>query len=58
MNAKINGNNSVQQKDINWSYLIRGKLARTHININTMIQVLNPKTTPDIKPSKNEPYRP
>ena len=41
--ANINGNKTVQQNVINWSYLIRGKLARVHIKVKTNIQVLIPK---------------
>lgn len=36
----INGNSFVQQKDINWSYRILGKLALTQINENIKIIVL------------------
>jgi ubiquitin-protein ligase len=49
--AKIKGNNTVQQKLINWSYLILGKLALVHINVNTKAQVLTPKEIPDKPPS-------
>ena len=35
----ISGNNFVQQKDINWSYRILGKLALTQINENIKIIV-------------------
>jgi hypothetical protein len=37
------GNNIVQQNDINWSKRILGKLALAHINVKTIIHVLNPK---------------
>ena len=36
----INGNSFFQQKDINWSYRILGKLALTQINENIKIIVL------------------
>jgi hypothetical protein len=41
--AKIIGNNIVQQKDINLSNRILGNEALTHIKINIIKQVLNPK---------------
>ena len=44
------GNNIVQQKDINWSNLILGKEALTHMKINTIIEVLTPKTKLNNKP--------
>ena len=44
MKAITTGNKTVQQNDINWSNLIRGKEALTHMNINIIIQALNPIT--------------
>ena len=49
-NAIIRGNNTVQQKDINWSKRILGKEALTHIKVNIRIHVLKPKLKPLIKP--------
>lgn len=40
------GNNTVQQKDINWSKRILGKDARTHTKVNIRAQDLNPKERP------------
>ena len=40
--AKTNGNNIVQQYDINWSKRILGKLALAQIKTNIMIKVFNP----------------
>lgn len=48
INAITIGNNTVQQKDINWSYLIRGKDARDHMNTKIIIQALSPITIPPI----------
>lgn len=45
------GSNIVQQKDINWSKRILGKLALTHIKIKIRIQDLKPKTIPQSIPS-------
>ena len=45
MKANNIGNNTVQQNDINWSKRILGKEALAHININIIIQALNPITT-------------
>ena len=45
-NAITIGNNTVQQKDINWSKRILGKDALAHINTNIIIQDL----TPNVKP--------
>ena len=51
--AITNGNRTVQQKDINWSNLILGKEALTHIKIKISIFVFIPKIklykTPSIK---------
>jgi len=38
------GNNTVQQKDINWSKRILGNEALAHIKINIIIELLNPST--------------
>ena len=43
INANNIGNKTVQQKDINWSNLILGNEALTHIKINTIIDVFIPK---------------
>ncbi len=42
--AITTGNKTVQQNDINWSKRILGKEALAHININIIIQALNPIT--------------
>ena len=44
------GNNTVQQKDINWSNRILGKDALTQININTIIELFTPKVILDNSP--------
>ena len=49
--AKSKGNNSVQQNAISWSNRIRGREARTQINVNTRALDLIPKTKPEINPS-------
>lgn len=43
--AITTGSKTVQQKDINWSKRILGKEALAHININIIVQALNPITT-------------
>jgi hypothetical protein len=43
INANKIGNNTVQQKDINWSKRILGNEALTHININIIIELFIPK---------------
>jgi hypothetical protein len=48
INAITIGNKTVQQYDINWSYLIRGKEALAQMNINIIIQALSPITIPPI----------
>ena len=48
MNATTIGNNTVQQKDINWSKRILGKLALTQIKVKTISDVLVPKIKPEI----------
>ena len=53
MNAIIIGNNTVQQYDISWSKRILGKEALTHMNINIIIQVFNPKLRLVNSPSKD-----
>lgn len=49
--AITNGKSIVQQNDISWSYRILGKEALTHMNMNIMTQVLNPKVRPYVIPS-------
>jgi hypothetical protein len=44
------GNNTVQQKDINWSNLILGNEALTQIKINTIIELFTPKVILDNNP--------
>lgn len=44
------GSNIVQQNDINWSYLILGNEARTHINVNINMQVFTANIIPSVKP--------
>lgn len=43
MLANSNGNNIVQQNDISWSNLIRGKDALIQMNKNTNIELFTPK---------------
>lgn len=43
INAITIGNKIVQQNDINWSYLILGNEALTHIKIKIIIQLFIPK---------------
>ena len=50
INPNKRGNNTVQQKDINWSNLILGNEALTHMKTNTIIEVFTPKTTLKSKP--------
>lgn len=50
--AIIKGNKIVQQKDINWSYLILGKEALAHIKVNIITQDLKPKVKLYVNPSK------
>ena len=52
MNPKTTGNNTVQQKDINWSNLILGNDALAHMNVKIIIELFNPKLKPYINPSK------
>ena len=54
MNANNIGNSTVQQNDINWSNLILGNEALTHIKINTIIELLIPKVILDKRPSIDE----
>lgn len=51
--AITNGNNTVQQNNINWSNLILGKLALIQIKTKIIIQDLKPNIIPDTKPSSN-----
>ena len=44
------GNNTVQQKDINWSKRILGKDALTQIKINTIRELFKPNTILDKRP--------
>ena len=46
MNAITIGNNTIQQKDINWSKRILGKEALTHIKTKIITHDLNPKLKP------------
>lgn len=46
------GNNTVQQKDINWSKRILGNEALTHIKVKINIELFTPKLKPYIDPSK------
>ena len=57
INANNIGNNTVQQKDINWSNLILGKEALTHIKTNTIIALFIPKVKLDTKPSIDELFK-
>lgn len=50
----IKGNKTVQQKDINWSNLIRGNEALVQINTNIIIELFIPKFKPYNKPSNIE----
>ena len=49
INANKIGNNTVQQKDINWSKRILGNEALTHIKTKIII----PDLTPNAKPYNN-----
>ena len=51
------GNNTVQQKDINWSKRIRGKDALTQIKTKIRTQDLKPRTQPLINPSIKGLYK-
>jgi len=48
--AITKGNNTVQQKDINWSKRILGNEALAHMKINTIIQDFIPKVNPYTNP--------
>ena len=50
INATTIGNNTVQQKDINWSKRILGKLALAQINVKIIRLDLVPNIILDIKP--------
>jgi len=54
INANKIGNNTVQQKDINWSKRILGNEALTHININIIIELFIPKVILCKNPSTEE----
>jgi hypothetical protein len=51
INAKIIGNNTVQQNAINWSKRILGKEALAQIKVNIIIELFNPKFKPYNNPS-------
>jgi hypothetical protein len=51
INAKIIGNRTVQQNDINWSKRILGKEALAQIKVKIMIELFNPKFKPYNSPS-------
>jgi hypothetical protein len=51
INANNKGNRTVQQNCMSWSKRIRGRLARTHIKVNTKRADLIPRTSPEINPS-------
>ena len=51
INPNSIGNNTVQQKDINWSKRILGNEALTHINTKTIIPLLIPRLIPEKRPS-------
>lgn len=50
-NAITNGNNTVQQKDINWSKRILGKEALAQINTKIITHDFIPKLIPYVIPS-------
>ena len=50
MKANNKGNNTVQQKDINWSNLILGNEALTQMKRKTKAELFNPIVKPDNKP--------
>ena len=52
INANNKGNKTVQQNDINWSNLILGNEALTHIKVKINIELFTPKLKPYIDPSK------
>lgn len=54
INANKIGNNTVQQKDINWSKRILGNDALTQINKNTINELFIPKVTLYNNPSIDE----
>jgi hypothetical protein len=51
INAKITGNRTVQQNDINWSKRILGKEALAQIKVNIIIELFIPKFKPYNNPS-------
>ena len=55
--AKLIGNNTVQQKAINWSKRILGKEALAQINVNIINELFNPKLTPYNRPSITELFK-
>ena len=46
INPTTKGNKTVQQNDINWSYLILGNEALTHIKVKTIMHDFSPKHNP------------
>lgn len=48
--ANNKGNKTVQQNDINWSNLILGNEALTHMKRKTNIELFNPILIPENKP--------
>ena len=50
INAITIGKSIVQQNDINWSYLILGNEALTHINVKIIKQLFNPNVKLYSKP--------
>lgn len=53
-NAKLNGKYDFQSNCINWSYRIRGNVARTQINTNTKNAVFNPNQNAGDKGNKDK----
>jgi hypothetical protein len=52
INANNKGNKTVQQNDINWSNLILGNEALTHMKRKTSSELFNPILKPENKPFK------
>jgi len=53
-NPKITGNNTVQQKLINWSKRILGNEALAQIMVKTKMELFIPKVRPYMNPSQRE----
>lgn len=51
--ANKTGNKTVQQKDISWSNLIRGKDALAHMKTKIIIELFSPIVIPYNNPSKS-----